>query len=71
MKLPYPYQQQVIDVAAYRNVFVGDECGLGKTLVAIESIKCVLQKATIKHPVLIIAPKRVLDQWSEAFIEKA
>lgn len=39
IKTPYEYQETAIQRALHRNLLLGDKCGLGKTLTAIETYK--------------------------------
>lgn len=62
MLTPREYQRLAIDRAIAGNMLVNDDRGLGKTLVAIEAAKRVY--AGLGAPILIVAPKRVRDQWA-------
>jgi SNF2 family DNA or RNA helicase len=59
---PKPFQEENIALAKRNNVLISDECGLGKTLCAIESVQ--------EHPVLVITTKSTKEQWREAIIEQ-
>lgn len=66
MLQPRPYQQVAIERAYGSNLILADECGLGKTLVAIETIREIYKR--VPRPTLIVCPKRVAIQWVEALV---
>lgn len=69
MKTPRDYQIIAIERATRENLLIGDACGLGKTLEAIETVKRV-QRAGAK-PALIVAPSETVKlQWRNALIEQ-
>ena len=60
MKTPYLFQRQAIETIRQTHGFIlADECGLGKTLTAIE----VCKQVRTHTRVLIIAPPALLPQW--------
>lgn len=61
---PRPYQLEAIDRAVRSSYLLADECGLGKTLTAIEAIKAL----TAQHnkPALVVIPKPLKAQWVKA-----
>lgn len=69
MKLtPYPFQEEAIDFATSRpGAIIADECGLGKTLVAVEAAKRL--RKTPKWRCLVLCPPSLVAQWVE-FIEE-
>ena len=61
MKTPYPFQQQAIETISQAPGFIlADECGLGKTLTAIEVCK---SRKRDHARILVIAPPALLPQW--------
>lgn len=64
--IPRPYQTEAIELASRKNLLISDECGLGKTIEAIEAAKLV--QSRIGKPVLIVCPKTIKDQWRNALI---
>jgi SNF2 family DNA or RNA helicase len=66
MLIPRPYQLDAIHTIVRKNILLGDECGLGKTLQAIEAIKILQTK--INRPALIVIPKSLRSQWVNALI---
>lgn len=63
MKLtPRPYQQDAINLGVSKNMLFGHDCGLGKTLMGVETIL----QSKIPGPHLIICPNAVKNQWVEA-----
>lgn len=57
MKTPYEFQVPAIDSIRNQNTLILDECGLGKTLDAVEAGRF------IPGPKLVICPKSVKFQW--------
>ena len=57
------YQQDAIDWGSLRSFILADECGLGKTITSIGLI----EQRDLKN-VLIIAPKKLREQWVQEFI---
>jgi SNF2 family DNA or RNA helicase len=66
MLTPREYQLEAIKVMQRKNLLLADQCGLGKTLQAIEAAKLV--QSTLRKPVLIVAPKAVKGQWVKALL---
>lgn len=69
MLVPYPYQEVAIARAVERNFLCADKCGLGKTLVGIETAKRVQE--THHHPVLVICTLSAVLQWMYAIKEQS
>lgn len=67
MKIPRPYQLQAIGHIANHNTYLCDECGLGKTLVAIEAVRA-FGRAMRKN--LVICRKSARLQWRDAILEQ-
>lgn len=61
MLVPYPYQEVAIAKAVENNFLCADKCGLGKTLIGIETALHV--QAQHKHPVLVICTLSASLQW--------
>lgn len=68
MLTPRSYQLEAIEYAQRKNALIADECGLGKTLVAIETAKEFV--AQIHKPALIVLPKTLRSQWYAALINQ-
>lgn len=68
MKTPRQYQVQAIETIKRKNLLLSDECGLGKTLTAIEAAKIV--QAQLGKPVLIVIPKTLRDQWTRELVDQ-
>jgi len=62
--IPRDYQREAIGLAQTANVLLTDECGLGKTLVAIEAVAAYWAGGQ-RGPTLVVAPKSVREQWYE------
>jgi len=56
----YDWQQEDADWMMGQNSLLANDCGLGKTLTAIEAVK---QNA--RGPILVIAPRMVKEWWAE------
>jgi SNF2 family DNA or RNA helicase len=68
-KTPYPFQQQAITRIVQTPSFIlADECGLGKTLTAIESVK--RTRRVLPWRCLVICPPTLLDQWEQEIMEQ-
>lgn len=63
MKTLYPFQQVAVEVGMLRPLLLADECGLGKTITAIEIAKRRMNE--LEGPTLIIAPLRTREQWRQ------
>lgn len=61
----YPFQEEAVPQVASRNFLLGDDCGLGKTLVAVESAK-----AHSAGPILVVTPKPVRGWWRQVITER-
>jgi SNF2 family DNA or RNA helicase len=68
MKTPRPYQQWAIDYMTEHSIYLCDDCGLGKTLTAVETVKAL---GAAGHKNLVICPKSVVPQWVETITEQA
>lgn len=69
MKTPRTYQLEAIARGVRQSLLIGDKCGLGKTLEAIEIAKHV--QAQIGKPVLIVAPSETVKlQWRDALTDQ-
>lgn len=71
-KVPYRFQKTSIAAGARRHVFVADECGLGKTLTAIEIGRAMKRRHVEGVPwrALVVCPKSVRMQWIEEIREQ-
>ena len=56
------YQEESVKLAQEQNLLIADDCGLGKTVTAIEaSIACIPEGQWPR--VLVVCPKKVREQW--------
>ena len=62
-KVPYQFQTEAIAVAAVNSVLIGDECGLGKTLMAVEA-----SRYLTPGPRLVVCPNPAKGQWRQEII---
>lgn len=69
MKTPYPFQELAIERGLERNVFINDECGLGKKIMALEIGRRL--QATVNLPVLVITVKPDVAQWIEELSQQS
>ncbi|GEM_PF-3614004 len=61
----YPYQPTgVISLAQNQHFLLADDMGTGKTIMTIVAMKVLMQKAKIRHA-LILCLRSVLSQWEE------
>src|SRR5678810_978030 len=60
-KTAYPFQEQAIQVGLDRNLFLNDECGLGKKLTMLEVARRL--REVYKLPTLVVTVKRDILQW--------
>lgn len=67
MKIPRPFQQEAIDYGKDHNLYICDDCGLGKTLEAIEIVKAMGQE---HRKILVVCPKASRVQWELAITEQ-
>jgi len=65
LKKPRPYQWVGIHRAVEGNLLLGDDCGLGKTLQAVEA-----SKELPRGPRLVVCPKRLKGQWVEEILDQ-
>jgi len=66
MKIPRPFQVEAIESIAHQNTLLNDECGLGKTIEALEGVRHFLLKhpnPTRMGPHLVICLKTARFQW--------
>lgn len=72
MKKPYPFQLENIAAGSRRHILIADDCGLGKTLSAIEIGKTTRQNHIIGVPwrALVVCPKGVRLQWLKEITEQ-
>lgn len=69
MKTLYPYQQEAVDtILDTSGTILGDECGLGKTVTAIEVVKRL--PLVEGWRVLVVCPKSLVYQWLMAINEQ-
>jgi len=69
MKTPYAFQQQAITrIVKTPSFILADECGLGKTLTAIESVK--RTRRVLPWRCLVICPPSLLEQWEQEIEEQ-
>ncbi len=61
MKTPRKYQLLAINRATLSNLLLCDDCGIGKTLQAVETGIAIMIRT--HQPVLIVCPKSVRGQW--------
>jgi len=69
MKTPYPFQVEAVHKALKTNGFlVADDCGLGKTITAIEIAKASRAKYWSTGPwrCLVVVPPSLILQWVDA-----
>lgn len=67
MKTPMPFQDLAINYMAQHNTYLCDECGLGKTLMAIEAVKAA---GYAQGKVLVICQKSARGQWRDTILEQ-
>lgn len=68
MLVPYPYQELAIAKAVERNFLCADKCGLGKTLIGIETALRVQREH--QHPVLVVCKLASSLQWMYSIQEQ-
>ncbi len=68
MLKPFPYQRVAISMGVKNNLLCADACGLGKTLIGIETARTI-QEAH-KHPILVVCKKGAKLQWEYAIEEQ-
>jgi SNF2 family DNA or RNA helicase len=68
MLTPRPHQLEAIATGLRKNILLADECGLGKTLTAIELAKAIRNK--LQAPILIVVTKSIKLQWIKALQEQ-
>lgn len=64
MKSPRPFQQEAVRASTFTNLLLADECGLGKTLSAIEVAKMRVVK-TPEPKILVVCPKALRYHWAQ------
>lgn len=65
MKALLPFQAEMVPTLADRNILLADDCGLGKTIQAIEATK-----RYSKGPVLIVCPRNVKAWWAQEILNQ-
>lgn len=65
---PFPYQRVAIDMGIKSNLLCADACGLGKTLVGIETARTI--QTVHPHPILVVCKKGAKLQWAYAIEEQ-
>jgi len=65
MKTPYKFQSEDIEWLKGQNSLLANDCGLGKTLTAVE-----VAKQSAQGPVLVICPRLVKEFWAETIREQ-
>lgn len=65
-KIPYPFQEQAIQVGLDRNIMVNDECGCGKKLTALEIARRL--RTSNRLPTLVVTVKRDTLQWKHEIL---
>ena len=65
MKYLYPFQEEVLPKMAETNFLLADDCGLGKTVTAVE-----FGKRTAQGPILVICPRLVKAWWAQEIQEQ-
>ena len=59
------YQQQGVEIISRRNILLGDDCGLGKTVQAVRGVH------GISGPKLVVCLKPAKAQWRDEIFEEA
>ena len=74
MLKPYPFQETAIAMGSKTHTLIGDKCGLGKTLDALEVIRRSWRapddELWMHCPALVICPKQLRSQWLEKAAEQ-
>jgi SNF2 family DNA or RNA helicase len=65
MQTLLPFQEAAVPHLARRNFLLADDCGLGKTLMAVEAAK-----RHARGPILVICPKPVKEWWAQVIREQ-
>jgi hypothetical protein len=65
MRKPRPYQYETAYLASKQNLYIAFQCGLGKTLTAIEAVKRykLTPQCTDRSVLVVVSPKVALEQW--------
>lgn len=63
MRTPRKYQSEAAARASYHNLYIAFQCGLGKTLTAVEACKRAKPHAKSKRVLIVVSPRVVLAQW--------
>lgn len=66
LKLRYYQVQGILHLVSMNRFLLGDDTGLGKTLMTIASL-CVKWKANPDQKVVILSPKSAIGQWASEF----
>lgn len=66
----WEHQKSAIEIALKHNLLLADQCGLGKTLVAIETAQRLRATGMIEwqRPILIICNNKAKQQWLEMLL---
>jgi SNF2 family DNA or RNA helicase len=73
MKSPFPFQRDAYEIMAARPYILADECGLGKTLMAIEAVKYrrkITTSGVGTGPTLVLCPYGIKGQWEKEILEQ-
>ena len=66
----WQHQQQAFNMAKNRNHFAFlFDCGLGKTLACIKTLRYIYTQHQQLLPTLILAPIIVLENWKDEFLK--
>ena len=68
MLTPFPYQKDAIDMGVKGHLLCADACGLGKTLIGIETAHHIQQFHL--HPIIVVCKKSAKLQWEYAIQEQ-
>lgn len=60
-KVPYSFQEKAIELGLKKNMFLGDECGLGKKLMCLEVARRI--QSSLHLPTLVVTIKQDTLQW--------
>ncbi len=71
--IPYPYQEEAIELGQKTNLLLMDEPGTGKTLMAVEIIKRLREtgKMWFQRPAIIFCPKQTAAFWKQTIIRQS
>ena len=65
MREPRDYQREAAVTASERNYYIAFQCGLGKSLAAVEACKLAKRNGLVKRRrvLIVVSPKVALEQW--------